>query len=218
MTVKKSSPDITLVVQLYSPDNRYSQLYISNYALQQVRDPLARLPGVGDIFLFGARDYSMRIWLDPQKLAARNITVGDVVSAVQEQNVQVAAGIVGGQPLPAGTTDFQLTVNAQGRLIEPGAVPGDDRQGRRRRKQDVSARHRPHRTGGGGLQCERLSQRPAAVAIPYLQLPGSNAIETADTVYAKMKELREESELAEGAGISTFPTTRRSSSARASVM
>ena len=106
VTVKKSSPDITLVVQLYSPDNRYSQLYISNYALQQVRDPLARLPGVGDIFLFGARDYSMRIWLDPQKLAARNITVGDVVAAVQEQNVQVAAGVVGGQPLPLGHHRF----------------------------------------------------------------------------------------------------------------
>src|SRR3954447_23154708 len=90
VTVKKSSPDITLVVQLYSPDGRYDPLYISNYALLQVRDELARLPGVGDIFLFGARDYSMRIWLDPMKLAARNLTTGDVTKAISEQNVQVA--------------------------------------------------------------------------------------------------------------------------------
>src|SRR3954471_15776101 len=119
VTVKKTSPDITLVVQLYSPDGRYDPLYISNYALLQVRDELARLPGVGDIFLFGARDYSMRLWLDPMKLAARNMTAGDVVKAIGEQNVQVAAGVVGARPVSAGKNDFQLTVNALGRLTSP---------------------------------------------------------------------------------------------------
>src|SRR5207247_3082913 len=85
VTVKKASPDITLAVMLYSPDNSHDTLYLSNYATLQVRDELARLPGVGDIIIFGARDYSMRLWLDPQKLAARDMTAGDVVNAIQEQ-------------------------------------------------------------------------------------------------------------------------------------
>src|SRR5207244_4990831 len=119
IVVRKASPDLTLAVGLYSPDNSRDTLYLSNYATLQVRDELARLPGVGDLTVFGARDYSMRLWLDPQKLAARNMTAGDVVSAVQEQNVQVAAGIVGGPPLPAGMTNFQYTVTTLGRLTEP---------------------------------------------------------------------------------------------------
>jgi len=192
VTVKKSSPDITLVVQLFSPDNRYSQLYISNYALQQVRDPLARLPGVGDIFLFGARDYSMRIWLDPQKLAARNITVGDVVTAVQEQNVQVAAGIVGAQPLPPGTTDFQLTVNAQGRLVEPDQfremIVKTDAAGNKTYMRDIARIE----LGAADYSVSAYLNGQPAVAIPIFQLPGSNAIETADTVYAKMEELHKD--------------------------
>src|SRR5438132_1635650 len=119
IVVRKASPDLTLAVSLFSPDNSRDILYLSNYATLQIRDELARLPGVGDLTVFGARDYSMRLWLDPQKLAARNMTAGDVVSAVQEQNVQVAAGIVGGPPLPAGTTQFQYTMNVQGRLTQP---------------------------------------------------------------------------------------------------
>jgi hydrophobe/amphiphile efflux-1 (HAE1) family protein len=190
LSVKKSSPDITLVVQLYSPDNRYDPLYISNYALLQVRDPLARLPGVGDIFLFGARDYSMRLWLDPQKLAARNITTGDLVQAVQEQNVQVAAGIVGAEPLPPGTTDFQLTVNAQGRLTEPSEfseiIVKTGQGGRITRVRDVA---RVELGAADYSVSAYLNGRPA-VAIPIFQLPGSNAIETANAVYAKMKELK----------------------------
>ena len=190
LTVKKSSPDITLVVQLYSPDNRYDPLYISNYALLQVRDPLARLPGVGDIFLFGARDYSMRLWLDPRKLAARSITTGDVTQAIQEQNVQVAAGIVGAQPLPPGTTDFQLTVNAQGRLIQPSQFAdvivktgADDRVTRVRDIARVEL-------GAADYSVSTYFNGRPAIAIPIFQLPGSNAIETADAVYAKMKELK----------------------------
>src|SRR6185437_9217923 len=119
IVVKKASPDITLAVGLYSPDGSRDPLYLSNYATLQIKDELARLPGVGDIFIFGARDYSMRLWLNPEQLAARNLTTGDFIKAVQEQNVQVAAGIVGGPPLPPGTAPFQYTVNAQGRLTDP---------------------------------------------------------------------------------------------------
>jgi len=191
LTVKKSSPDITLVVQLYSPDNRYNPLYISNYALLQVRDPLARLPGVGDIFLFGARDYAMRLWLDPQKLAARSITTGDFTQAIREQNVQVAAGVIGAQPLPPRTTDFQLTVNAQGRLIEPDQfsqiIVKTGADGRITRVRDVA---RAELGAADYSVSAYLNGRPA-VAIPIFQLPGSNAIETADAVYAKMKELKQ---------------------------
>src|SRR5271156_588640 len=119
VTTAKSSPDITLVVNLFSPSGRYDQVYVSNYAYLQVKDVLARLPGVGSIIIFGARDYSMRIWLDPEKVAARNLTADDVVNAIREQNVQVAAGQIGQPPIGQGLS-FQYIVNAQGRLTEPG--------------------------------------------------------------------------------------------------
>jgi multidrug efflux pump len=113
VTVKKKSPAILLCVNLISPDNRYDQLYLSNYATIQVKDALARLPGVGDVSFLGARDYSMRIWLDPEKLASRNMTAGDVTKALREQNVQVAAGRLGQAPAPPGQ-EFQLTINTLG--------------------------------------------------------------------------------------------------------
>src|SRR5262249_9111787 len=119
IVIRKASPNLTLAVGLYSPDNGRDTLYISNYATLHVRDELAQLPGVGDITVFRARDYSMRLWLDPQNLATRNMTAGDVVSAVQEQNVQVAAGIVNRPPLPPNTTEFQYTVSTLGRLTDP---------------------------------------------------------------------------------------------------
>ena len=103
IVVKKASPDITLGMAIYSPDKSRDPLYLSNYTTLQIKDELARLPGVGDMLIFGARDYSMRLWLNPEQLASRNLTAGDVITAVQEQNVQVAAGIVGGPPLPKGT-------------------------------------------------------------------------------------------------------------------
>jgi multidrug efflux pump len=118
VTTKKQSPDITMVVHLVSPDGSLDQLFTSNYALLQVRDELARLDGVGDINVFGAREYSMRIWLDPNKTAARDLTAQDVVQALQEQNVQVAAGIIGAPPVPKGATAFQYTVSTQGRLAD----------------------------------------------------------------------------------------------------
>src|SRR5437773_3865342 len=101
VTTAKRSPDITLVVNMISPDGRYDKLYIDNYAYLQVKDALARLPGVGNVTIFGARAYSMRVWLDPEKVAANGLTANDVVDAIREQNVQVARGILGQPPMPA---------------------------------------------------------------------------------------------------------------------
>ena len=116
VTTLKSSPDLTMVVHLISPDGRYSDVYVRNYATLQIKDQLARLPGVGQVQLFGSGDYSMRIWLDPEKTAARGLSALDVVRSIQEQNAQVAAGSVGQPPL-ADPTDLTLTVNARGRLV-----------------------------------------------------------------------------------------------------
>src|SRR6266542_2747437 len=109
VTTTKQSPDITLVVNLISPDGRYDKLYIDNFANLQVKDALARLPGVGNVTIFGARDYSMRVWLDPERVAANGLTASDVVDAIREQNVQVAAGVIGQPPMFQGVA-FQLTV------------------------------------------------------------------------------------------------------------
>src|SRR5512147_2175556 len=102
VTTLKSSPDLLMVVHMLSPDGRFDQLYIGNYALIQVRDALARVDGVGDVAIFGLREYSMRIWLDPERLASRSLTTGDVVAALREQNIQVASGIIGQPPVPRG--------------------------------------------------------------------------------------------------------------------
>src|SRR5262249_35984496 len=117
VTTKKKSPSILLCVNLISPDGRYDQLYLSNYATINVKDELSRIKGVGDVTFLGPRDYSMRVWMDPNKLAAREMTAGDVIKAIKEQNVQVAAGRLGQPPLPANeSVPFQLVINAQGRL------------------------------------------------------------------------------------------------------
>src|SRR5258707_7269863 len=116
VTTAKRSPDITLVVNLISPGGRFDKLYIDNYAYLQVKDALSRLPGVGNVTIFGARDYAMRIWLDPEKVAARGLAANDVVNAIREQNQQVAAGVIGQPPMSQGVS-FQLTVNAQCRLV-----------------------------------------------------------------------------------------------------
>ncbi len=190
IVVKKASPDITLAVAIYSPDGSRDPLYLSNYATLQVKDELARLPGVGDIYIFGARDYSMRLWLNPNQLASRNLTVGDLISAVQEQNVQVAAGIVGGPPLPRGTVPFQYTVNAQGRLVDPkqfGDIiikTGSD--GRLTRVKDVVRVE----LGAADYTTTTHFDGLPAVGIPIFQLPGSNSIATANAVYKKMEELK----------------------------
>src|SRR5262247_1525176 len=118
VTVKKNSPDLLMVIHLSSPDGSRDQLYISNYATLQIKDVLARLDGVGDVRVFGARDYAMRIWLDPEKTAARNLTAGEVVAALQAQNVQVAAGVLNQPPVPTPGA-FQLNIETLGRLTEP---------------------------------------------------------------------------------------------------
>jgi multidrug efflux pump len=103
VTTVKSSPDLTMVIHLVSPDKRYDMVYLRNYALLQVKDELARIPGVGQVLIFGAGDYAMRIWVDPQKVAARGLSAGDVVNAIREQNVQVAAGVIGGRRWPTSS-------------------------------------------------------------------------------------------------------------------
>src|SRR5260221_12649787 len=118
VTTTKQSPDLTMVVHLFSPNDRYDKIYIRNYATLQVKDVLARIPGAGDVELFGSRDYAMRIWLDPDKIAARNLTAGDIVTALRAQNVQVASGVLNQPPIPVSGA-FQLNVETQGRLIDP---------------------------------------------------------------------------------------------------
>src|ERR1043166_4522004 len=187
VTTAKRSPDITLVVNIISPDGRYDKLYIDNYANLQVKDALARLPGVGNITIFGARDYSMRVWLDPEKVASRGLTASDVVNAIREQNVQVAAGILGQPPMSEGVP-FQFTVNAQGRLTDEeqfGEIvikTGADGQVTRVRdvaRVELAARDYSVNSGLGG--------KPAT-AIAIFQLPGSNALATSDAVRKKMAE------------------------------
>ena len=188
--VRKASPDLTLVVSLSSPDNSRDTLYLSNFATLQIRDELARLPGVGDTTIFGARDYSMRVWLDPQKLAARNMTAGDVVSAIREQNIQVAAGIIGGPPIPPGAAKFQYTVNALGRLADPAEFAniviktGSD--GRITYLRDVARVE----LGAADYTINYLLNGKPSVGVGIYQLPGSNAIQTANAVLARMNELK----------------------------
>ena len=188
VTTTKSSPDLLLVVHLLSPDDRYDQAYISNYALIQVRDVLARLDGVGDITIFGAREYSMRVWLDPEKIAARNLTASDVVQALREQNVQVAAGVIGQPPVPQGNA-YQLSVNTLGRLIDAeqfGDIvikTGDD--GRITRLRDVARVE----LGARDYSSNSYLDGKPAVGIGIFQRPGSNALATAESVRQTMADL-----------------------------
>jgi len=123
VTVKKKSPSVLMIVNLFSPGGARDNLYLSNYATIQLKDELSRLPGVGDITYLGQRDYSMRLWLDPEKMQARGLTTQDVVQALQQQSAQVTAGQVGQPPAPAGQS-FQYTLNVQGRLDDPAAFAG----------------------------------------------------------------------------------------------
>src|SRR2546429_2022222 len=118
ITTLKSSPDILMVIHIVSPEKRYDQLYIGNYALIQIRDALARVDGVGDVTPFGLREYSMRVWLDPERLSHLSLTPGDVVRSLREQNLQVASGVIGQPPIPRGA-QYQLSINTLGRLLKP---------------------------------------------------------------------------------------------------
>ena len=117
VTTLKSSPDLTMVVHLTSPDGRYDEIYVRNYATLQVKDLLARIPGVGQVAVFGSGDYAMRLWLDPEKMASRGLAPIDVINAVTQQNAQVAAGAVGQQPLPV-PGGFEYAINTNGRLVD----------------------------------------------------------------------------------------------------
>ena len=190
ITTAKRSPDITLVVNLYSPDNRFDQIYVSNFAYLQVKDALARLPGVGSIIIFGARDYSMRIWLDPQKVASRNLTATEVVNAIREQNVQVAAGSIGAAPIAQGLS-FQYIVNAQGRLTDEkdfgNIVIKTGANGEVTRVKDVA---RVELAALDYSMNSKIDGQPTA-SIAVFQLPGSNSLETSDAVHAAMKKMKE---------------------------
>ena len=185
----KSSPDLTMVIHLVSPDNRYDIVYLRNYAVLQVKDVLARLPGVGQVRIFGAGDYAMRVWLDPEKVAARGLSAGDVLRAIREQNVQVAAGVVGAPPMPE-RVEYQLSVNARGRLTDEnefGAIiikTGED--GALTRLRDVARLE----LAAGDYALRSLLNNQSAVAIPIFQAPGSNALQLSSAVRETMEELK----------------------------
>src|SRR3954466_7007637 len=189
VTVKKKSPSTLMIVNLYSPDNSRDNLYLSNYATIQLRDELARLPGVGDITYLGQRDYSMRVWLDPGKMSFRNLTAADVATAIEQQNVHVAAGQIGQPPVPTGQV-FQLTMSTLGRLTDPeqfsDIILKSDAEGRIVRLRDVA---RIEMGAQSYDQTCTLDRKPS-VALSIYQRPGSNALETSQMVKDKMEELK----------------------------
>jgi multidrug efflux pump len=190
VTAVKSSPNLTMVVHLVSPSGRYNDVYLRNYAVLNVKDQLSRIDGMGDIQLFGAGDYAMRVWLDPQKVAARGMTAGDVVAAIREQNVQVAAGVIGAAP--ARNAAFQLTVNAQGRLAtvdEFGAIvvktgPG----GALTQLKDVARLE----LGSNDYALRSLLNNKSAAALGIFEAPGANALQLSEDVRATMAELKKD--------------------------
>ena len=195
ITTIKSSPDLMMVVHVLSPDGRYDATYLRNYALLNVKDRLARIDGVGDVQLFGSGDYSMRIWLDPQKMAEHGLSAGDIVQEIRAQNVQAAAGVIGASPSLPGLA-LQLSVNAQGRLQSPdefgeivvktgagGAGPG----GAVTRLRDVARIE----MGAADYSLRSLLDNKSAVAVPVFQSPGSNAIQISDNVRRVMTEIKQ---------------------------
>jgi multidrug efflux pump len=213
VTTRKRSPDILCGIAINSPTGRYDQLYLSNFALMQVKDELARLPGVGDVFLFGQRDYSMRIWVDPDKLQARNLTAADVVAAIREQNQQVAAGSIGQEPMRR-RQEFQVTLSTLGRLDNAeqfGDIVvkrGRGRDGRITRLKDVA---RVELGAKSQDVATRLDGRDT-VFLAIFQMPDANALDVHASVLAKMEELK--SSFPEGVvydiGFDTTPYTRES--------
>ena len=189
ITVDKASPDLTMVVHLTSPDKRYDMLYLSNYALLNIKDELARLGGVGDVQLFGMGDYSLRVWLDPNKTASRNLTATDVVTAIREQNRQVAAGALGAPPAPNAQA-FQLSINTQGRLVNEeefeNIIIRSGANGEITRLKDIARVE----LGSSQYALRSLLDNQPAVAIPIFQRPGSNAIQISNDVREKMDELK----------------------------
>ena len=189
ITTIKSSPDLTMVVHLLSPNDRYDITYLRNYAVLNVKDRLVRIPGVGQVQLFGAGDYSMRVWLDPQKVAEHGLSPGDVVREIRAQNVQAAAGVVGGSPALPGL-DYQLSINAQGRLEDEEAfadiVVKTGANGEITRLKDIARIE----LGAAEYALRSLLDNKSAVAIGISQSPGSNALAISDEVRRVMVELK----------------------------
>lgn len=188
VTTIKSSPTLTMVVHLISPDNRYDTTYLRNYAVLNIKDRLARIQGVGEVGLFGSGNYAMRVWLDPDKVSQRGLTAGDVIKAIREQNVQVAAGVIGASP-SSPDVPVQLSVNAQGRLkteddfreiiLKSSPDGGITRLGDVARVELAASEY--------GLRA-LLDNKPA-VAIPIFQAPGANALDVSTQVRAAMQDL-----------------------------
>ncbi|MBI1363744.1 MAG: multidrug efflux RND transporter permease subunit [Proteobacteria bacterium] len=188
VTTVKNSPDMMMVINMYSPDGRYDQTYIANYATLQIKDRLARIDGVGSIRVFGGSDYAMRIWLDPDKIASMGMTAGDVLGALRSKNVQVASGVLGQQPLKQETA-FELSVQTQGRLVSPeqfaDVVVKASPDGRIVKLKDV---------GRVELGAENYFTRgylgdKKSVVLPIFQRPGSNALTTAAAVQDEMRTI-----------------------------
>ncbi len=189
ITTVKSSPDFIMVVNLVSSDDRYDITYLRNYATLNVKDRLARIEGVGQVQVFGAGDYSMRVWIDPQKAAEHSLAASDISNAIKAQNIQAAAGIIGAAPSVPGT-GLQLNVNAQGRLETPeefgNIIVKSGENGEITRLRDVARIE----LGAADYTLRSLLDGQPAVAVAVLQAPGSNAIEIADNVTATMDELQ----------------------------
>lgn len=205
VTTKKKSPSILMCVNLISPDGKYDQLYLSNFALLSVKDDLARVRGVGDVSFLGPRDYSMRVWLDPNKLAALGMTASDVIRAIKEQNVQVAAGRIGQPPVPAGmNVPFQLPINVQGRLSSeqqfeqiivkrgPEGQVVHLRDVAREKKFDAKGRvtEKGVELGAKNYDVNSYLDGQPSVTLAVFQLPGSNALATAAAIREKMEQLK----------------------------
>ena len=190
VTTTKQSPDLTMVVHLTSPNGRYDEIYLRNYATLQVKDVLARIPGAGSVQLFGSGDYAMRVWLDPSKVAARGLTASDVVAAIREQNIQVAAGGVGQQPVSTAVA-MELQINAKGRLIEEeefgNIIVKTGANGEKTLLKDVARVE----LGASWYALRSLLNNKTAVAIPIFQSPGANAIQLSKDVRGKMEELKQ---------------------------
>ena len=189
VTTVKSSPDLMMVVNLTSPDNRYDITYLRNYGVLNIKDRLARIPGVGQVQIFGSGDYSMRVWIDPQKAAEHGLAASDITAAIRQQNVQAAAGIIGASPSLPGV-DVQLNVNAQGRLQTPeefgNIIVKSGANGEITRLRDVARVE----LGAADYSLRSLLDGKSAVAIPVFQAPGSNAITISDEVVKTMNELQ----------------------------
>jgi len=185
----KSTPDLTMVVHLYSPDATYDDIFVRNYATLQVKDVLARIDGVGQVQLFGSGDYAMRVWLDPERLAARGMAPGDVVNAIREQNMQVAAGAVGQQPVQSPVA-FELQINTRGRLVSVeefgNIVVKRGARGETLLLKDVARVE----LGAGEFALRSLLNNRSAVAIPIFQQPGSNALRLSQEVRSTMEMLK----------------------------